>query len=292
MTTMTHWNRRGALARLSLSLFALAPLCACDCDSGSSVLPPGDDPGYGIEAVVVIEPGSGYEVGDPVVFGSGLISTEGGDDGAYVSSVDATGGVTGLYFEGDGQNYLVPPTATVMSDSGEGCVLLVDLRVVSICMDNEYEQNINGQINLLSPDLLGKASIAFDISGICFSEPGLDECFLAVNGTHSLGANQELEVTLFTTSLNEFSNADDHLIMAADEGLLLSLKTDLDRDGDYEISEGEVLFFTAFGGAIQLTSAVINHNEPDTLDGFASGLDGLLNDSIVLSGVVSFSNCE
>jgi hypothetical protein len=289
MTTMTQWNTRGALARLCLTLLVLAPLCACDCESATSGGSGGDIPfGFSVEGILIIEPGSGYEVGDDISFGSGLLKGAGAGATAFVAEVDAGGGVLDIEITNPGLNYLVAPSVTVTSAAGKGCVLLSDIRVVEICLDNELEVNINGTMHLAVQRLFGAESLEIPVSAICFSELGSDECFFAVNGTFVLSESQELEVSVFTTTLNEFVELEDHLIKAAGEGLVLTHKNDLDGDGVYEIAEGEITFHTALGGALQLTGATIDGET----DSFASGLDGLLDGSMPLAGSISFGDCD
>lgn len=289
---MTQWNKRGALTRLCLNLLVLAPLCSCDCESATSGGSGGDIPfGFSVEGILIIEPGSGYEVGDDLSFGSGLKQGAGTGATAFVAEVDADGGVLAIEITNPGLNYLVAPSATVTSAAGEGCLVLPDIRIIELCLSNEVEENINGTMTLAVQRLFGAEGaegLEIPVSAICFSEVGYDHCFFAVNGTYELSETQEIEVSVFTTTLNEFVELEDHLIKSAGEGMVLTHKIDLDGDGEYEIAEGEITFHTALGGALQLTGATIDAET----DSFASGLNGLLDGALSLNGSISFGDCD
>jgi len=285
---MTHKNTRGALSRWIFALLLIVPSPACDCDSELSLEPPASEPGFSLAGILIADPGSGYEVGDDVVFGSSLLAASGSGAAALISGVDVEGGITAVAITEVGHGYLIAPTASVASEGGKGCVLIPDIRIVEICMENEAAMNINGTMLLSVPDLFGATSFVLPISAVCFSELGSDECFLAVNGTLQIAETVELEVTLFTTTLNEFADSNDHIVMAEDEGMILVHKTDLDGDGEYEFAKGEITFHSALGGAIALTAATIDMET----DSFASGLTGVFDGSIGVSGAIDFTDCN
>jgi len=297
---MTLPTVRGALARLALSLLLFAPSLSCECESELVVDPPAGTIGSSLAGILVISPGSGYVIGDPVSFGSPLLGTAGSGAEAHVFDVDGAGGVTEIKITNVGEEYLEAPPASVVSEAGKGCVLQTDIRMVDICRDNEVETNLNGTMSLTVQELFGTTSIDFDISAVCFSELGSDECFLAVNGTQAFGDTVEFEVTIFTTTLDEFIDGGIHEIRASEEGMILAHKVDLDRDGDYEFSEGEITFYTALGGAIALTDATVDLEVIEDLEGndpilnysFGSGINGVFDKAFGFSGSFSFEDCD
>lgn len=300
MTTMTRWNTRGALARLCLTLLLFAPSLSCECESEFVVDPPGGTIGSSLAGILIISPGSGYVIGDPVSFGSPLLGTAGSGAEAHISDVDAEGGVTEIDITITGEGYLVPPPASAVSEAGKGCVLQTDIRVVEICRDNELEKNLNGTMSLKVVELFGPEELEFFISGVCFSVLGSDECFLAVNGTYAFEDAAEFEVTIFTTTLNEFIDGETHEFRASGEGMILAHKVDLDGDGEYEFSEGEITFYTALGGAVDLPNATVDLEVIEGLEGeepilnysFGSHIGGTFDRALGFSGSFSFTDCD
>jgi hypothetical protein len=300
MTTMTLWNTRGAFARLCLTFLLFAPSLSCECESEFFVDPPGGTIGSSLAGILIISPGSGYVIGDPVSFGSPLLGTAGAGAEAHVLDVDAAGAVMDIEITNRGEGYLVPPPASAVSEAGKGCVLQTDIRVVEICRDNELEKNLNGIMRLTVGELFGTTELEFLISGVCFSVLGSDECFLAVNGTHAFGDAVEFEVTIFTTTLNEFIDDETHVFRANDEGMILAHKVDLDGDGDYEFSEGEITFYTALGGAVDLPGATVDLEVIEGLEGeepilnysFGSYIYGTFDKALDFSGSFSFTDCD
>jgi hypothetical protein len=280
-------NQRGVLSRLLLTLLLLIPNAACECDAESGILPPGISLGSSLAGVLILDPGSDYEVGDEVLFGSTQLLAAGTGAAAFISEVDGAGGVTAVEITHVGQGYEVAPTLSIQTEAGDNCVLLADLRIVEICLANVTGTHINGALLLTVPGLFGEASLEFPISAVCFSELGSDECFLSANGTLSLGALEELEVTLFTTTLNEFIEMGDHPIRSREEGMLLVHKIDLDGDGEYEIADGEIIFHTALG-AIGLSNATIDAET----DAFAADYSGVFDGSFGVSGAIEFYDCD
>ncbi|MCH2107658.1 MAG: hypothetical protein MK291_13580, partial [Planctomycetes bacterium] len=65
-------------------------------------------------------------MGDDLVFASGILPGVSPLAAAFVSEVDADGGVAGIEITNPGR-YLVTPSATVQSEAGADCVLLPDL---------------------------------------------------------------------------------------------------------------------------------------------------------------------
>lgn len=292
--TMTRSNTQSVLSRLALPLLLLAPTISCECESESFIDPGGESSGSSIADLLIVLPGTGYEVGDDVTFSSVLLQAAGTGAAAFISEVDADGGVTEVEFDSRGEGYLVAPTASVTSEEGKGCVLLPDLRVVEICMDNANEESAipNGTMNLSVPKLFGETILEVNIRAICFSELGSDICLLTANGTLPIegeeGNDAEIEVTLVTSTLDEFVDQTDHHIKAGGEGMIIAYKFDADGDGEYEFAEGEIVFHTAMGGAIMLTSATIDIES----ESFSSGISGLLDGSIGLSGSIEFDDCD
>ena len=273
-----------AFTRLALGLLCALPLCSCDCES--TAVAPGGGIGFGVEEIVILDPGSGYEVGDDVSFGAALVMGASPIASAFVSEVDAEGGVIGVEITNGGR-YLVTPNATIQSAAGAGCVLLPDLRVVKLCLANEFEGNINGSMTLQAAPL-GPQAHQLEVSAICFSEPGSDLCTLAVNGSHVIDKSQEIEVSLFTTTLNEFTNNEDHIISSPGEGMVLTHKVDLDGDGEFEIGEGEISFYTWLDGAAALPAATLDQET----ESFSAGLTSSLGAKLEMSGAVSFTDCD
>ena len=288
-TNMTLPNKYGTLSRLAFALPLLLPSVSCGSGSDDHTDPEGEiASGFSLVGILIVDPGTDYEVGDEVIFGSNLLTPSGTGAGALVSEVDAGGGVSAIEINDVGHGYQIAPTAYITSEEGKGCVLLPDLRIVEICLDNEVETNLNGTMHISVPALFGEAGLELPIIAVLFSELGSDQCFMAVNGTLALGKTSEFEVTVFTSTLDEFVEGTDHIIKNGDEGMILVHKIDLDGDGEYEIAEGEINFHIALGGAIALTSATIDMES----NSFASGISGVFDGSIGVTGTIDFTDCD
>jgi|LULO01.1.fsa_nt_gb hypothetical protein len=73
-----------------------------------------------VSSITITTPGTNYEVGDTVNFSGGSSDVTAV---ATVSSVDASGGVTGITISNPGKGYSSAPSATLSSTAGTGCVL-------------------------------------------------------------------------------------------------------------------------------------------------------------------------
>ena len=206
------------------------------------------------------------------------------------------------FIERKGPYCIIPPNSFVLAKTIEYFRIPKDVlcicvgkstyaRTGIICnvtpIENEFEGNINGSMTLQAAPL-GPQAHQLEVSAICFSEPGSDLCTLAVNGSHVIDKFQEIEVSLFTTTLNEFTNNEDHIISSPGEGMVLTHKVDLDGDGEFEIGEGEISFYTWLDGAAALPAATLDQETASFSAGLTSGLGAKLE----MSGAVSFADCD
>lgn len=78
------------------------------------------DPNGSIEGFIIVSQGTGYAIGDSIIFSGG----EGSDANAVISKITPTGGILEITIKNSGKNYKTLPNVTIKSYQGTGGKLL------------------------------------------------------------------------------------------------------------------------------------------------------------------------